>query len=107
MPAAGTARWQACTSTASDGHLPGSSANVELIGELEPTDEFGPIVPGQIADLAVYKDFAYLNSWNEETCTKGGVYVVDIRNPRRPDGGRLHPGRAGATSTARARTSSA
>jgi hypothetical protein len=56
------------------GHLPGSSANVELIGELEPTDEFGPIVPGQIADLAVYKDFAYLNSWNEATCTKGGVY---------------------------------
>ena len=67
-----------------EGHLPGSSANVALIGELEPTDEFGPIVPGQIADLAVYKDFAYLNSWNEETCTKGGVYVVDIRNPRRP-----------------------
>jgi hypothetical protein len=66
------------------GHLPGSSANVELIGELEPTDEFGPIVPGQIADLAVYKDFAYLNSWNEETCTKGGVYVVDIRDPREP-----------------------
>ena len=66
------------------GHLPGSSANVELIGELEPTEEFGPIVPGQIADLAVYKDFAYLNSWNEETCTKGGVYVVDIRDPRNP-----------------------
>ena len=67
-----------------EGHLPGSSANVTLIGELEPTDEFGPIVPGQIADLAVYKNFAYLNSWNEETCTKGGVYVVDIRNPRQP-----------------------
>ena len=67
------------------GHLPGSSANVELIGELEPTDEFGPIVPGQIADLAVYKDFAYLNSWNEETCTKGGVYVVDIRDPRQAE----------------------
>ena len=66
------------------GHLPGSSANVELIAELEPTDEFGPIVPGQIADLAVYKDFAYLNSWNEETCTKGGIYVVDIRDPRNP-----------------------
>jgi hypothetical protein len=66
------------------GHLPGSSANVELIGELEPTDEFGPIAEGQIADLAVYKDFAYLNSWNEPTCTKGGVYVVDIRNPRKP-----------------------
>jgi len=25
------------------GHLIGSSANVELIGELEPTDEFGAI----------------------------------------------------------------
>jgi hypothetical protein len=66
------------------GHLPGSSQNVELVGELEPTDEFGDIVPGQIADLAVYKDFAYLNSWEEPTCTKGGTYVVDIRNPRKP-----------------------
>jgi hypothetical protein len=65
-----------------EGHLPGSSANVELIDELEPTDEFGPIVPGQIADLAVGGGFAYLNSWNEPTCTKGGTYVVDIRNPR-------------------------
>jgi hypothetical protein len=45
-----------------EGHLPGSSANVELIGELEPTDQFGPIVEGQIADLAVFKNFAYLNS---------------------------------------------
>ena len=67
-----------------EGHLPGSSANVRLIGELEPTDEFGPIAEGQIADLAVFKNFAYLNSWNEPTCTKGGVYVVDIRNPRAP-----------------------
>jgi hypothetical protein len=66
------------------GHLPPSSANVNLIGELEPTDEFGPIVEGQIADLSVYKDYAYLNSWSEPTCTKGGVYVVDIRNPRKP-----------------------
>jgi hypothetical protein len=66
------------------GHLPGSSANVELIGELEPTDAFGPIVEGQIADLAVYKNFAYLNSWNEPTCTKGGFYSVDIRDPRNP-----------------------
>jgi hypothetical protein len=67
-----------------EGHLPGSSANVRLIGELEPTDEFGPIAEGQIADLAVFKNFAYLNSWSEPTCTKGGVYVVDIRNPRAP-----------------------
>jgi hypothetical protein len=67
-----------------EGHLPGSSANVKLVGKLEPTNAFGAIVPGQIADLAVYKDFAYLNSWAESTCTKGGVYVVDIRNPKKP-----------------------
>jgi hypothetical protein len=66
------------------GHLPGSSEDVELISSLEPTDQFGDIVPGQIADLAVYKDFAYLNSWSEDTCTKGGTYVVDIRDPRHP-----------------------
>jgi hypothetical protein len=67
-----------------EGHLPGSSANVELIGELEPTVPFGPIAEGQIADLAVFKNVAYLNSWNEPTCTKGGFYSIDIRDPRNP-----------------------
>jgi hypothetical protein len=67
-----------------EGHLPGSSSNVELIGELEPTVPFGPIAEGQIADLAVFKNIAYLNSWNEPTCTKGGFYSIDIRDPRNP-----------------------
>jgi len=66
------------------GHLPASSANVQLVGKVELTKAFGSVVPGQIADLAVYKDFAYLNSWSEETCTKGGFYVADIRNPKKP-----------------------
>jgi hypothetical protein len=66
------------------GHLPASSANVALVGKLTPTSPFGAIVPGQIADVSVYKDYAYLNSWSESTCTKGGVYVADIRNPRKP-----------------------
>ena len=66
------------------GHLPGSSKNVELVGKLELTGQFGDVVPGQIADLAVYKDFAYLNSWAEETCTRGGTFVADIRNPASP-----------------------
>jgi hypothetical protein len=42
----------------STGHLEGSSENVALISSFEPTGRFGDIVPGQIADLAVYKDFA-------------------------------------------------
>jgi hypothetical protein len=67
-----------------DGHLPGSSSNVQRVSKLELTGRFGNVVPGQIADLAVYKDFAYLNSWNEDTCTRGGTYVADIRNPRQP-----------------------
>jgi hypothetical protein len=64
------------------GHLEGSSFNVELIGELEMSSP--AVVPGQIADLAVFKGHAYLNSWNEPTCTKGGFYSVDIRDPRDP-----------------------
>jgi hypothetical protein len=51
---------------------------------VELTGRFGDVVPEQIADVAVYKGFAYLNSWNEPTCTKGGSYVVDIRDPRDP-----------------------
>ena len=66
------------------GHLPASKSNVELVGSLEPTDAFGPIVEGQIADLAIFKNYAYLASWSEESCTRGGTYVVDITNPRRP-----------------------
>jgi hypothetical protein len=66
------------------GHLPGSSLNVQRVGKLELTGRFGDVAPGQIADLSVYKDFAYLNSWSEETCTRGGTYVADIRDPKRP-----------------------
>ncbi|MEO8688363.1 MAG: hypothetical protein ABI611_09090 [Solirubrobacteraceae bacterium] len=66
------------------GHLPATSKNVELVGKLEPTKRFGDIVPGQIADLSVFKGYAYLNSWNESTCSRGGVYVADIRDPRKP-----------------------
>jgi hypothetical protein len=67
-----------------DGHLPGSSLNVQRVGKLELTGQFGDVVPGQIADLSIYKDFAYLNSWSEESCTRGGTYVADVRDPRKP-----------------------
>ena len=67
-----------------DGHLPGSSLNVQRVGKLELTGQFGNVEPGQIADLAVYKDFAYLNSWTTETCDRGGTFVADIRDPKRP-----------------------
>ena len=57
---------------------------MELVGELEPTIAQGPIVPGQFADLAVHGDYAYLNSWDEPSCTKGGTYIADISDPANP-----------------------
>jgi hypothetical protein len=68
-----------------DGHLPPEQVNVDLIGKLEPTKRFGDIVPGQIADLEVYKKHAYLNSWREPTCTRGGTYIADIGDPTKPE----------------------
>ncbi|MBD0282350.1 MAG: cadherin-like domain-containing protein [Thermoleophilaceae bacterium] len=67
-----------------EGHLPSGRENVELVGKLEPTQQFGQIVPEQIADVTVHEGYAYLNSWADPTCTKGGVYVVDIRDPANP-----------------------
>jgi hypothetical protein len=66
------------------GHLPASRRNVRMLSKFEPTDPFGAIVEGQIADLSIYGDTAYLNSWSESTCKRGGVYVVDISKPSAP-----------------------
>ncbi len=46
-------------------------------------------VEGQIADLTVFKQRAYLNSWStpveaDDTCKRGGLFVVDISNPAQP-----------------------
>ena len=67
-------------------HLPAVQQNMELVGELNlisPTTG-QPVVPGQVADVAVHKGYAYLNSWDSPTCTDGGTFVVDIRNPASP-----------------------
>ena len=44
----------------------------------------GRCFPGQIADVAVYKNAAYLNSWAESTCRRGGFFSVDISDPANP-----------------------
>lgn len=71
---------------ASQDHLPPRSENMEVVGRLELTDRFEGI-----ADVAVHDGFAYLNAW-DGACTapddaqanRGGVHVVDIRNPAKP-----------------------
>ena len=65
-------------------HLPATRKNVRLVSEFEPTTPFGPVVAGQIADLSIFKQTAYLNSWSESSCTRGGVYTVDISDPGAP-----------------------
>jgi hypothetical protein len=66
------------------GHLPARRENYQLVSKLELTRQFGDVAPEQIADVAVHKGFAYLNSWNEPSCTRGGTYVADIRDPANP-----------------------
>jgi hypothetical protein len=67
------------------GHLPATRENVKLLGKLELSSPFGDVAAEQIADLAVHKGYAYLNSWAAGGgCTRGGVFIVDARNPRKP-----------------------
>ena len=67
-----------------DGHLPPTQQDLELVSRLAPTGAFGDVEPGQIADVAVHKGYAYLNSWDDPQCERGGTYVIDIRNPAAP-----------------------
>ncbi len=67
-----------------EGHLLPTRKNVRLVSKLSPTSQFGDIAEEQIADLSVFGGFAYLNSWADPTCTRGGTYVVDINRPAQP-----------------------
>jgi hypothetical protein len=67
-----------------DGHLPPTQQELELVSRLEPIGAFGDVEPGQLADVAVHKGYAYLNSWDDPECQRGGTYVIDIRNPGAP-----------------------
>ena len=42
-------------------------------------------MPGQIADVSIYKNAAYLASWAEPSCKRGGFFSVDITDPENPE----------------------
>ena len=78
-------------------HLPAARENIELVGKLSVdtpalyrTPEHNkPVEEGQIADLAIYKQAAYLNSWaqpaeEDDTCHRGGFFSADISDPANP-----------------------
>ncbi|GAB2972426.1 hypothetical protein GCM10023080_040730 [Streptomyces pseudoechinosporeus] len=63
-----------------DGHLSATQKNVRLVSKLKLSN----VVEGKIADVGVYKGYAYLASWGGVGCDNTGVYVVDIRKPSKP-----------------------
>jgi len=69
---------------ASDGHLPASSSNVDLVGKLKVNNFEGDI--SDVTALATASNgtwYAYLGDWGAK-CQTGGVHVVDISNPSNP-----------------------
>ncbi|MDQ3554143.1 MAG: hypothetical protein M3395_07025 [Chloroflexota bacterium] len=62
----------------SDGHLPASSENVELVGKLQLTG-----LEGGISDVSAFGDYAYLAAFRPH-CGNAGVHVVDISDPASP-----------------------
>lgn len=64
----------------SDGHLPPEQSNVRVIGKAEVSN----VAEGRVADVGVFKDHAYLAAFNEPDCQDGGVYVMDIKDPKKP-----------------------
>lgn len=63
------------------GHLPGSnSGNIDVVSKLKLKN----VVPEKIADVGVYKNYAYLAAWGVVTCKYNGVHVVDIKDVANP-----------------------
>ena len=63
-----------------DGHLPGSSENVELVGQAD----IEGAAAGRVADVSAYGNYAYLTVRDPEGCSDAGVAVMDISDPTDP-----------------------
>lgn len=62
-------------------HLPGSSENVRLIGQVDIDD----VAPGDVADVTAYGNYAYLAVRDPEGCTDAGFAVIDMSDPTDPE----------------------
>ena len=79
--------------------IPADAENVRRISRLLlGTDEFGPVAPGQVADVAVHNDTAYVISWSQpfdfvaNRCFRGCLWSVDISDPANPGAADLRQG---------------
>jgi len=64
-----------------DGHLEATNENVRLVGKAKINQD---IQDGRVADVGVFGNYAYLGAYYEPNCQKGGVYVVNIKDPANP-----------------------
>jgi hypothetical protein len=67
----------------SEGHLPGSSENVELLGKLKLTGHEGDISDVSALQAPNGKWYGYVGDWGAH-CETGGVRVVDVSDPAKP-----------------------
>jgi hypothetical protein len=67
----------------STGHLPGSSENVELVGQLRLTSQVDDLSDVSALQTDDGRWFAYVGDWAGQ-CTTGGVRVVDFTDPENP-----------------------
>jgi PA domain/LVIVD repeat len=63
------------------GHLPGSSENVTLLGQVD----IDGAAPNRVADVTAYGNYAYLSVRDPEGCTDAGFAVIDISDPSDPE----------------------
>src|SRR6266508_2422721 len=62
------------------GHLPATNQNVRLVAKAAVSQA----LPGRVADVGVFGNYAYLAAFWEPSCQKGGVYVFDIADVTKP-----------------------
>ncbi len=64
-----------------EGHLPPVDENVTVVGQAEANG----VEEGQVADVGVFGDYAYLGAFRTPDCDRGGVYVFDISDVSQPE----------------------
>ncbi|MEV6110515.1 hypothetical protein AB0M28_38315 [Streptomyces sp. NPDC051940] len=62
------------------GHLPAGNANVDLVAKLRLKN----VTEASVADVGVFRGYAYLAAWAGLDCGSNGVHVVDVRQPAAP-----------------------
>ena len=62
------------------GHLDPVRENIDVVSKLRLKN----VVPEKVADVGVFKNYAYVAAWGSQTCKYNGIHVVDINNLQRP-----------------------